>query len=189
MMEQLEGLQIEGKGIILRMAKASDLEAYYSFLQDAESKKLTGSNQEFTREVIADWLRKIAEPNPDRVDFMIISKETKELLGEVVLNEIDSANRSANIRIGIQGSSNRGKGHGTEAMILTLRHGFETLKLHRIHLGVYPFNPRAIHVYKKIGFQQEGIQRDALYQDGKFHDMIEMSLLEDEFRALHGENE
>ncbi|MDR0267985.1 GNAT family protein [Paenibacillus sp.] len=187
-MVQMEGIQIEGAAIILRMAKESDLEAYYLFLQDAEFTKLTGSNQEFTHQEIADWLQKISVPHPDRVDFMIISKETNELLGEVVLNEIDATNRSANIRIGIQGSSNRGKGHGTEAMILMLRHGFETLKLHRIHLGVYPFNPRAIHVYKKIGFQQEGIQRDTLYQDEKFHDMIEMSLLEDEFRALHGKN-
>ncbi len=62
---------------------------------------------------------------------------------------MDTVNRSANIRIGIQGSTFRGKGYGTEAMLLMLRVGFVSLNLHRIHLGVYTFNPRAIHVYEK----------------------------------------
>lgn len=36
----------------------------------------------------------------DRVYFVIVLRETNRLLGEVVLNETDSINRSANIRIG-----------------------------------------------------------------------------------------
>jgi RimJ/RimL family protein N-acetyltransferase len=186
MTEQLTELRIEGSAIEFRFVRESDLEAYYAFLQDPEMNRLTGSQREFTRDEIAAWIRKIGVENGDRVDFMIVLKETDELLGEVVLNEIDSINRSANIRIGIQGTQHRGKGYGTEAMIHMLRYGFETLKLHRIHLGVYAFNPRAIHVYEKIGFQREGIQLDALYLDGEFHDMITMAMLEDKFRSLHG---
>jgi RimJ/RimL family protein N-acetyltransferase len=116
---------------------------------------------------------------------MIIVKDTGELIGEVVLNEIDPDNRSANIRIGICGHEHRGKGYGTEAMTQMLRYGFETLKLHRIHLGVYTFNPRAVHVYEKLGFQRDGVERDALYVDGEFHNMILMSMLEEEFRSLY----
>ncbi|WP_231637404.1 MULTISPECIES: GNAT family N-acetyltransferase [Bacillales] len=178
--------QIKGSNIDLRMARESDLEAYYAFLQDSEMNLLTGSQTEFTRETIEAWIRKISVVDEERVDFIIILKETNELLGEVVLNEIDTTNRSANIRIGIQGAQHRGKGYGTEALVHMLRYGFETLKLHRIHLGVYAFNPRAIHVYEKLGFQREGVERDALYLDGKFHHMITMSMLEDEFRALYG---
>lgn len=177
--------QMEGRDILLRFAQESDLNDYFSFLHDPEMKRLTGSQVEFTRDEIADWIRKISVKHNDRVDFMIVLKRTNELLGEVVLNEIDLINRSANIRIGIQGTQHRGKGYGTEAMIQMLRYGFNTLKLHRIHLGVYTFNPRAIHVYEKIGFKREGLQRDALYIDGKYHDMITMAILEDEFRLLH----
>ncbi|WP_278739257.1 GNAT family N-acetyltransferase, partial [Paenibacillus macerans] len=49
------------------------------------------------------------------------------------------------------------------------------------------FNPRAIHVYEKIGFRREGVLRDELFMDGGFHDSILMSMLEDEFRALHSQ--
>lgn len=186
MTESLTDFQIVGKNIVLRYARESDLDAYYLFIQDPEVNRLTGAQREFTREEIAAWIRKIGTKHEDRVDFVIVSKETDELIGEVVLNEIDPVNRRANIRIAIQGARHRGKGFGTEAMILMLRHGFETLKLHRIDLGVYVFNPRAIRVYEKVGFQREGIQREILYQDGQFYDMILMSMLEDEFRALHG---
>lgn len=178
--------RIDGNSIYLRFIQESDLEEYYAFLQDPEMNRLTGSQKEFTRVEIVDWIKKISLKHEDRIDLMIMLKETDELLGEVVLNEIDPINRSANIRIGIQGTHHRGKGYGTEAIISMLRYGFKTVKLHRIHLGVYAFNPRAIHVYEKIGFQREGIQRDATYLDGKFHDMIIMSILEDEFRSLHG---
>ncbi|WP_425568237.1 GNAT family N-acetyltransferase [Nonomuraea rubra] len=41
---------------------------------------------------------------------------------------------------------------GSEAIELVLRHAFETTPLHRIRLGVYAFNERARHVYKKLGF-------------------------------------
>ncbi|WP_240675801.1 GNAT family N-acetyltransferase [Ammoniphilus sp. CFH 90114] len=178
-------IQIEGSDIYLRYARESDLDEYFTFIQDPEMNILTGSQRVFTRDEIAAWISKISIVHCGRTDFMIILKETNELLGEVVLNEIDSINRSANIRIGIQGAEHRGKGYGTVAMIEMLRYGFNTLKLHRIHLGVYTFNPRAIHVYEKIGFTKEGLQRDALYLDGKYHDMITMAILEDEFRSLH----
>ncbi|WP_308637204.1 GNAT family N-acetyltransferase [Paenibacillus silvisoli] len=180
-------LQAQGSPIVLRMAQESDLDAYLAFLHDEETGRLTGSQQTFTRDQIEAWLRKIGTPSEERVDLLIVLEETGELLGEVVLNEMDAANRSANIRIAIQGTQHRGRGFGTEAMRLMLRHGFDALGLHRIHLGVYAFNPRAIHVYEKLGFKREGVQRDVLYQDGAYHDLILMAILEDEFRALYGE--
>ncbi|RED58120.1 GNAT family N-acetyltransferase [Cohnella lupini] len=178
--------RIEGDGIVLRYARESDLESYLAFLRDPEMSRLTGSQAEFTTEQITAWIRKISVPNDDRADFVIALADTDEVIGEVVLNEVDSDNRSANIRIAIQGNSHRGKGYGTQAMIHMLRHGFETLRLHRIHLGVYAFNPRAIHVYEKLGFRREGVERDALYQNGEFHDMIMMAMLEEEYRSLYG---
>jgi RimJ/RimL family protein N-acetyltransferase len=180
-----ETFRIEGNATYLRFAKESDLEAYYTFLQDPELNRLTGSQQEYTRDGVSNWIKIIKVRNEDRVDLLIILRETDELLGEVVLNEVDQISRSANIRIGIQGTQHRGKGHGTEALLAMLRYGFETMKLHRIHLEVFAFNPRAIRVYEKIGFQHEGVQRDALYWDGKFHDVIMMAMLEEEYRLLH----
>ena len=182
MNEQSKEVRIEGDTIDLRLACESDFEDYYVFVQEPESNRFTGTQGNFTQDDIMSWIRKISVMNDDRADFIIVAKETGEFLGEVVLNEMDSVNRSANIRIGVD-TRHTGKGYGTEAMKLMLRYGFDTLKLHRIDLGVYTFNPRAIHVYEKIGFQREGILRDVLYSDGEFHDEIKMSILEEEFRG------
>ncbi|NIW45005.1 MAG: N-acetyltransferase, partial [Gammaproteobacteria bacterium] len=69
-----------------------------------------------------------------------------------------------------------------EATRLILEYGFRTLKLHRIELEVYDFNPRAQHVYEKVGFIKEGVRRDVLLWEGLYHSAIVMSILAHEFR-------
>ncbi len=74
------------------------------------------------------------------------------------------------------------KGYGTEVIGLLLRHGFTTLNLHRIYLRVFQNNKRAIRAYEKAGFIHEGRQRQAEFQDGKYLDVILMSVLKDEWK-------
>ena len=101
----------------------------------------------------------------------------------MVINQIDRDNNCANIRIAIFSPDDYGGGYGTEAMRMMVDYGFRELKLHRISLGVFAFNPRAIRVYEKVGFKREGILRDILFYDGEYHDEIVMSILEQEWAA------
>lgn len=78
----------------------------------------------------------------------------------------------------------RGKGMGTWVVETTRDFAFEELKLHRLELDVYSFNPRAEKVYLKAGFKREGILRDAVLDGDKYADDILMSILEDEWRRL-----
>ncbi|MNP53465.1 Spermidine N(1)-acetyltransferase [compost metagenome] len=66
-----------------------------------------------------------------------------------------------------------------------LWHAFEKLNLHRVELGVFAFNKRAIHVYEKLGFNREGVQRDLLFLNQEYHDSILMSMLEHEYREMY----
>lgn len=43
-------------------------------------------------------------------------------------------------------------------------------------------NEGARKLYGKMGFVLEGVQREYVFMDGKFHDTVEFSLLEDEWR-------
>lgn len=49
---------------------------------------------------------------------------------------------------------------------------------------MYSFNPGAERVYAKAGFKREGVLRDAVMDGGRYADVILMSILEDEWRAL-----
>ncbi len=74
------------------------------------------------------------------------------------------------------------QGYGREALLLMLEYGFGILNLHRIELEAYSYNERALHVYEGLGFKKEGVRREALYYDHEYHDIITMSLLEEEYR-------
>ena len=113
----------------------------------------------------------------DRHDFAITRPGDPTYLGEVVLMDIDDDNRSAVFRIALARESLFGQGLGTAATQRIVDFGFDDLGLHRIELEVYAFNDRARHVYEALGFVVEGVKRDALWQDGAFHDAIVMSIL------------
>lgn len=116
---------------------------------------------------------------------MIIAPDGR-IIGESVINEIDWDLRCANFRIGIFHSTERGKGIGTWTVETTRDFAFENLNLHRLELDVYSFNPKAESVYRKAGFKQEGVLRDAIMDGTNYADDILMSILEDEWKILKG---
>jgi RimJ/RimL family protein N-acetyltransferase len=67
-----------------------------------------------------------------------------------------------------------------------VRFGFEQMNLHKVALGVFDFNERAQTVYRRCGFVEEGRFREEVFQDGRYLDVIRMSVLRREFEALHG---
>ncbi|MCG2821153.1 MAG: GNAT family N-acetyltransferase [Candidatus Atribacteria bacterium] len=79
-----------------------------------------------------------------------------------------------------------GKGYGTEAILLLIDYAFRRLNFHRVAIGVVGFNEKAIRFWEKVGFKKEGIQRDGYSYNHKYYDFVMMSILEDEFRELHG---
>ncbi|MHA1293718.1 MAG: GNAT family N-acetyltransferase, partial [Promethearchaeota archaeon] len=74
------------------------------------------------------------------------------------------------------------KGYGTDCLKILLSFGFEILNLHSIYLRVFDFNERAIKVYLKIGFKKAGVLREAYFIEGKYHDVILMDILANQFR-------
>lgn len=148
--------------------------------RDPETNRLTGTQRSFTRDQIEAWCARIAVAD-DRIDLAITSRATGEFLGEVVLNELDAENRSAAFRIALAAARYFGKGYGSEAASLILEFAFDVLQLNRVSLEVFAFNPRAMHLYEKLGFRREGRLREVLWMDGEYHDAIVMGLLRREF--------
>ena len=178
----LEKPILHGETVTLRPIRAEDAEAMFASLADAESMRLTGTADSFTFEQVQAHCARLLGAD-DRADYAITLRGGPDtMLGEVVLNNIEWDNRSANFRIAIP-SEHADKGLGTQAIRLILHYGFMTLNLHRVELEVYTFNPRALHVYEKVGFVREGVKRDVLLWEGEYHSAIVMSILKPEFEA------
>lgn len=172
-------------GYILRLAQASDGQEYYqqNFNPlDKEVAKLTGCKTEFTYDEVVNFFLKCVEAD-DRYDFLIIAPD-RRIIGESVINEIDWEARSANFRICIFHSNERGKGIGSWAVKMTRDFAFEKLKLHRLELDVFSFNPRAEKAYLAADFKREGVLRDAIWNGENYADDILMAILEDEWRKI-----
>jgi len=82
----------------------------------------------------------------------------------------------------------RGKGIGAQLMSRAVEWARQTNTIKRIELRVFATNvggwtagsrlgERAIRLYTKSGFVQEGVLRKAAFRDGKFHDTVVMALL------------
>ncbi len=175
----------ERNGYTIRLANVNDFEAYYEQNYnplDKEVARLTGSKEEFSKDEVYSFFTKAIEED-DRYLFLIISPEGN-IIGESVINEIDWRLRCANFRIGIYDASGRGKGIGTWATEVTRDFAFEKLKLHRLELDVYSFNPRAEKAYLKAGFKREGVLKDAVKDGDSYADDILMAILEDEWKKI-----
>lgn len=177
-------MTLSTESIILRPYRLKDTEPLWNSVENETINRLTGTHGTFTREQIDNYVANQIEADDDtRASFIIEAKKDKRAVGEIVINDIDRYNRSGNIRIALFEEQDFGKGYGTQAMRMMVDYGFRELSLHRITLGVYAFNPGAIHVYEKIGFIKEGVLRDALYWDGEYIDEITMSILEHEWEG------
>jgi len=160
----------------------SHFEGVWTSLSDEETNRLTGTHRKFTREQIREYLA-TREGCDDRADWAILRRSDMVFLGEVVLNDLDYANESMNFRIALSDKGVLGQGYGTEATRAVVQYGFDEVKLHRISLGVYAFNPRARRTYEKCGFVLEGVERHALLWEGQWVDQFKMALLLTDPRA------
>ena len=175
----------EKDGFVIRLAQEEDAENYYlqNFCPlDREVARLTGSKAVFSQEEVISFFLKSIDVE-DRFLFLIISPDDS-IIGETVINEIDWELRRANFRITIFHSDDCNRGVGTWATEVTRDYAFEKLKLHRLDLDVYSFNPRAQKVYLKAGFQVEGVLRDAVKDGNQYADEILMAMLEADWRNL-----
>nr|WP_025683177.1 GNAT family protein [Paenibacillus maysiensis] len=177
---------LEGSRVYLRPIHVEDTELYYNTLFDQDVRRMTGTQRSFTKDQIGRYIESKGQDTSSLL-LLIALQEDDRIIGDIALQDMDSLNRSANIRIAINEQENQGKGYGTEALVLMLDYGFGICNLHRIELNVYDFNERAIRCYEKIGFQREGVQRDALFYNHQYHDSILMSMLSSEYRVRYVE--
>jgi RimJ/RimL family protein N-acetyltransferase len=113
--------------------------------------------------------------------YMILDKNSQKPIGVTSLIQIDHKNRNAECIIDIGDKEFWGKGYGKEALKLLLDYAFLEMNLHRVSLRVFSFNEKAIHLYKKLGFEQEGTSRQAIFREGKWHDIIHMGILQHQY--------
>ncbi len=188
---------IFGERIRFRGVEREDLATFINWVNDPEVLRGTGIYHPFSMADEQDWFETMHKKPMDEHSLAIEvslpekrageaatdrAKENWKLIGSCSFFNLDHRNRSSEFGIMIGEKSYWNKGYGTEAVHLLCQHGFDTLNLNRIFLRVFETNPGAVRAYEKAGFTHEGRQRQAEFREGKYIDVLVMSILKDEFK-------
>jgi RimJ/RimL family protein N-acetyltransferase len=172
-----------GPSVYLRPLEREDARQLVTWLNDPEVTRYLRIYQPLTMTAEEEFLRRASE-NTTEVHLGIALRADDRLLGTTGLRDMDPRNRHAEFGIFLGDKGVWGKGVGTEATRLMVRHAFETLNLHRVWLHVTEFNERGLRVYQKVGFRTEGRLRQDVFREGRYWDTIIMGVLRDEWEAV-----
>ncbi len=178
---------IIGDQIRLRAIEKEDLPSFVKWLNDPEVRQGLSLIMPLSLAEEEDWFASMLKRSPFERPLAIEiqpdpQKESWIFVGNCGFIDIDWQNRLAEIGIHIGEKEYWNQGYGTKAMRLMLKHGFENLNLHRLWLRVFKNNQRAIRSYEKAGFILEGKFREAQYLEGKYVDVMIMSMLHSEWQ-------
>ncbi len=178
-------------GRLVRLAAANseaDAELFARWTRDSEYQRQLDSevacpqSGKHAKEIIQKWME---NERPDNAGFMIRTLADDRPIGSIGLDEIRWTHGDSFLGIGVGDPEYRGKGYGTDALLVILRYAFTELNLHRISLDVFEYNLRAIRSYEKTGFVVEGRERQFLNREGRRWDLVYMGILRQEWERLY----
>lgn len=176
---------IRGERVFLRAGERSDIANFVRWLSDGETTSFLSMRSPMSVAMEEKWFDDmLARQGKDAYHFVICMLEDSRPIGTLALFGIDYVNGHAGIGISIGEKTLWGKGLGTDAMNALVDFGFGMLRLERLWLEVYDFNSRARRSYDKCGFVLEGVERHAIYKQGRYVDVQLMAILRDEWAAL-----
>lgn len=167
-----------GEKVILREYRQEDLSALRAWVNDHETTKyLAGAYRRCQSwEQTEEWLSRRLSGDAGGEGYVIADKETMKYLGQIDLMMIDPIARKAEMAIVLSPSA-QGKGYALDAVRLILSYAFQTMNLHRVWLKCAEKNERAVRLYKKAGFQTEGVLKDDLFIDGEYQNALIMGVI------------
>ena len=171
----------------IRKLSSEDNDFTISLREEKEINSMLGSFLFISKDSQLNWIRSL-EDKKDSMYCILEIKENKSWtkIGLIRINHIDFINRSASVGGDII-KDYRGKGFAKEMFELIFKLCFDYLNLHRLWLLVLENNDIAINLYNKLGFINEGKQREAIFRNGKYLDYIMMSILFSEYKKNKNE--
>lgn len=179
---------IASGSVYLRAGEREDIGSFVRWMNDHRTSRTLSARAPISLASETQWFERIlASQGRDGYFFVACLIADDRAIGTIGLFELDLVNGSAGLGISIGDPADQGHGLGTDMLRALLAFGFGSLRLERIWLDVYDFNPRARHVYERVGFATEGVLRHAVFRENRFVDVHRMAILAEEWRAANAE--
>lgn len=188
-LREAKQMLFKGQLVNLRAFTDDDIKLSVDFMNDMEIVLNLDDDAPMPQsyETQKEWFEEMRKDKKSYKDFFwaIDTKEGKHI-GGCGVNRMDGKNRVAMVGIYIGDRDYLGKGYGTDAMKVLLEFLFEEYNVNKVKLTVFGFNKRAIKSYEKCGFKTEALLRESVFRYGKYHDMISMAILKEEYFKNRG---
>ena len=162
---------LRGEQIDLVVVNIEHINIYHEWVNDPIVRKFLNMEFPTTLEVMKkEWFGDRRDES--KIWFEIWHKEDQVPIGMTGFFQISYIHRRAEIGIYIGKPKYWGKGIGGEAINIMFDYGFTTLNFHKIVAGVNATNTRSLGMCKKLGFIEEGHQKDMDFIDGKWNSNI-----------------
>lgn len=125
------------------------------------------------------WWKKVSH---DRRQLRLIFEVDNQRAGFCKFYDINHVNRNCVLGADLT-SQFRNRGLAKYMWQLMLITSFDGLQLHRVSLTTAEYNTIAQHVYKGLGFKEEGRLIQSLFRDGRYYDQLLMYLLADDWNS------
>lgn len=175
---------IRGKSITLHKPTLEDMPLLHKWRNNPDHRKYYREYRESTLDDQISWYNNILLKDPTWHHFVVKPLEKDKVIGVVFLNHIHPVYKTGEFGITLGDPEYRGKGYGKDMLITLIKYGFEELNLNRIWCEVYS-NNNSIHLYRKIGFKDEGILRQHVFKENTYLDSHILGMLKSEYNERY----
>lgn len=177
-------MELVGKKVKLCAVEHDDIEMLRLLTNDPEYEKMiTGWAFPISQADQEVWFGSI-ENGLDRLRYTIHT-ETDGAVGMIGLKDIDWKNGVASgLGMRVAKKEIRTRGIATDAWMTLMRYAFDELRLNRINGSALSYNKASLRVCEKVGFKIEGTQREAIYKNGEYIDVIQMGCLKSDYAQI-----
>lgn len=177
--------ELSGERVRLEPLGKPDLPSVQRWRQDPEVIRYWITRAASSLSELETWL---AEKEREGELTLLIRDETGRAIGYASVFNFSHEHRHCEIALMIGERSEWGKGYAREALATLLTHLFAPADqggpgMHKVSLSVFAENEAAKRVYLACGFREDGVLREDMYYDGRWHDQLLMSVLDYEFAA------
>ncbi len=178
---------LKGPRVTLRALHRDDLPLLWVYNNDLAVELAGGGDPPMPQrfeQLVAGFDEQVAKGGRD--DAMFAIEVAGRFIGTCGFFGEEHTARTVELGIGIGDKSAWGQGYGREAIGLLLEYAFRYRNYRRVWLRVIANNERGIRAYRACGFTEEGRQREHVYSDGGYHDLVLMGILRSEWDARTG---
>lgn len=161
----------------IRLMTYSDLALVLAWRNHPDVRRYMYTQHEIDSTEHLKWFERCL-PNPQK--HLLIFEVAHQSLGFVSLNEVE---RAAVAEWGFYVAPGAPKGSGRQLGNAALNYAFSKLKLKKIKGEALAYNQRSIQFHKALGFQEEDVLRNHHFDGERYHHVIQLGLLRDNWHS------